>query len=524
MKGHTFKAGVESILNKISANSSLKINKIVWENISTACVNSAGEVSLADVADDAVLSQAFLDRYVGFVIHELCHIKYTDFSVRADTQYMRQLHNAVEDVWIERRAIKDGLTGNIASIFSKLINQMILEAGNEGMEDPRNYPWLFACRGRRYAKPVPLPRGLAPIFDEASIRIDSAKSSSDTLAIAKWIMEQLKQLPQQGKQGEQGGEQGKQGGKQGKQGEQGTGKTGTQEGSGDAQDDQSGEGEGEGAGEEENGTATAPVKGQEARETEPNCEVPDSQAGIGAYDKDAGLGRVNEHTNAHANVDTTVSVPSKLRHEVRQLFEKSGLDEYQLNRKAGQIDSSALASIPTGNVRVFKRHHEEGGIDSAVVIVLDASGSMSGLRAMSAVKTCVALYETLMQAGVAVQILGFNHRTSVLVPFNTPVAKAKQILSHFNANFSTNDYFAVRYAHEILNARPESRKICFVLTDGNGWREQVIKQIKSGNNLGITTVGVGIELDVSLVYENNVWIKDVKELGNASFKQIKLVA
>ena len=511
MKGHTFKAGVESILNKISANSSLKISKIVWDNIPTACVNSAGEVILADVADDAVLSQAFLDRYVGFVIHELCHIKYTDFSVIAETQYMRQLHNAVEDVWIERCAIKDGLTGNIASIFSKLINQMILEAGNEGMEDPRNYPWLFACRGRRYAKLVPLPKGLAPIFDEASIRIDSAKSSSDTLAIAKWIMEQLKQLPQQG---EQGGEQGK----------QGTGKTGTQEGSGDAQDDQSGKGEGEGAGEEENGTATAPIKGQEARETEPNCEVPDSQAGIGAYDKDAGLGRVNEHTNAHANVDTTVSVPSRLRHEVRQLFEKSGLDEFQLNRKAGQIDSSALASIPTGNVRVFKRHHEEGGIDSAVVIVLDASGSMTGLRTTSAVKTCVALYETLMQAGVAVQILGFNHRTSILVPFNTPVAKAKQILSHFNANYSTNDYFAVRYAHEILNARPESRKITFVLTDGNGWREQVIKQIKSGNNLGITTVGVGIELDVSLVYENNVWIKDVKELGNASFKQIKLVA
>ena len=252
--------------------------------------------------------------------------------------------------------------------------------------------------------------------------------------------------------------------------------------------------------------------------------MPDSQAGIGAYDKSAGLGRVNEHTNAHVNVDTTVSVPSRLRHEVRQLFEKSGLDEFQLNRKAGQIDSSALASIPTGNVRVFKRHHEEGGIDSAVVIVLDASGSMTGVRTTSAVKTCVALYETLMQAGVAVQILGFNHRTSVLVPFNTPVAKAKQILSHFNANYSTNDYFAVRYAHEILNARPESRKICFVLTDGNGWREQVIKQIKSGNNLGITTVGVGIELDVSLVYENNVWIKDVKELGNASFKQIKLVA
>jgi cobalamin biosynthesis protein CobT len=468
------------------------------------------------VADDAVLTQAFLDRYVGFVIHELCHVKYTDFSVKATTQYMRQLHNAVEDVWIERRAIADGMTGNIAGVFSKLINQMIAEAGTEGMDDPRNYPWLFACHGRRYAKRIALPQGLAPIFDEASARIDSAKSSYDTLKIAEWIMSQLQQLPEQSPEQGQDKSEG--------EGQEGEGQEGTQEATGDAPSDQSGSGEGEGAGEGDNGVATAPVDDQDARETEPNCEVPESQAGIGSYDKSAGLGDSEDHTFPQVNIDTTVAVPSKLRHEVRQLFEKSGLDEFQLNRKAGQINSSVLASIATGNVRVFKRHHEEGGIDSAVVIVLDASGSMSGSRAVNAVKTCVALYETLTQSGVAVQILAFNFRTSVLVPFNTPVAKAKQTLSHFITNYSTNDYFAIRYAHEILNARPETRKIAFVLTDGNGWKDEVRSQIKQGNNLGITTVGVGIELDVSSVYENNVCIRDIKDLANASFKQIKLVA
>jgi len=519
MKGHTFKAGVESILNKISANSTLKINGMSWENIPTASVNSQGFVKLADVADDAILTQAFLDRYVGFVIHELCHVKYTDFSVNATTQYMRQLHNAVEDVWIERKAIADGMTGNIAGVFSKLINQMIAEAGTEGMEDPRNYPWLFACRGRRYAKRIALPQGLAPIFDEASARIDSAKSSRDTLKIAEWIMSQLKQLPKQSP--DQGQDKG-QGKGEGQGQGQDKGQEGTQEATGDAQGDQTGEGGG--AGEGDQGVATAPVDGQDARETEPNCEVPEGQAGIGSYNKEAGLGDAEDHTSDRLNHDTTVAVPSRLRHEVRKLFEDSGLDEFQLNRKAGQINPSALASIATGNVRVFKRHHEEGGIDSAVVIVLDASGSMSGSRTVNAVKTCVALYETLNQAGVAVQIIAFNHHTSVLVPFNTPVAKAKRILAKFNPNYATNDYFAIRYAHEILNARPESRKIAFVLTDGNGWADEVIAQIKQGNNLGITTVGVGIELDVSRVYENNICIRDVKDLANASFNKIKLVA
>ena len=70
MQGHVFKSAVENILRKISSNSSLKIRHIKWSNISTARVYSNGVVELADVADDAIFSQAFLERYVGFVIHD----------------------------------------------------------------------------------------------------------------------------------------------------------------------------------------------------------------------------------------------------------------------------------------------------------------------------------------------------------------------------------------------------------------------------------------------------------------------
>lgn len=512
MQGHTFKTAVETILRKISSNSQLKIRRITWSNISTACVNSNFDVQLADVKDDAVFSQSFLERYVGFVIHELCHVKYTNFGMRGNDQYLDQLHNAVEDIWIERRAISTGLLGNVESIFTKLINQMISEADGIDWADPKQYPFALACVGRRYAKLVPLAQGLEEIFQHASDRVDSANSSSDTLEIAQWVYEQLMQLPEQADINSKG---------------KPTPQNGTQDGTGDPVSGQEGEGEGTPTGQNGSGdpVATRPVRGQQAKEVEPTAEISGDKGGIGSYSKDVSIRQDGFHTKDHAFREINVNVPSKLRHEVRMLFENSGLDEFQMNRKSGKINASALSSISTGNVHVFKRHHEEGGINSAVSIVLDASGSMDEIKKdQLAIETTYALYETLSQSGVAVQVITFDSRTSVLVPFNTPVLKAKGIMKRFETNGSTNDYFAIRYAHEQLLARPESRKVCFVLTDGHGYVDMVKLQINQGNRSGITTVGVGIGVDVSRVYDKHVNIMKIKELATASFKQIKLVA
>jgi len=518
MQGHVFKSAVENILRKISSNSSLKIRHIKWANISTARVNSNGVIELADVADDAIFSQAFLERYVGFVIHELCHVKYTDFSVRGNDQYLDKLHNAVEDIWIERKAINTTMLGNVESIFTKLINQIIAEGEGHGIDwaDPAQYPFALACVGRRYARPVPLAQGLEEIFQHASDRVDQADSSYDTLAIAEWVYDQLMQLPEQAptNPNPKGNP---------------TPEKGTQDGSEPSTGDQEGEGEGEGTPDGENGSnkpvATRPVRGQQAREVEPTADVPKEKGGLGCYSKDVNLEDSGYHTKHQAFREINVNVPSKLRHEVRMLFENSGLDEFQMGRKSGKINSSALASISTGNVHVFKRHHEEGGINSAVSIVLDASGSMDERnKDQLAIETTYALYETLTQAGVAVQVITFDQYTSVLIPFNTPVIKAKNIMRRFNTGGSTNDYFAIRFAHEQLLARPETRKVCFVLTDGEGHVDMVKQQINQGNRSGITTVGVGIGVDVAKVYDKHVNILKIKELATASFKQIKLVA
>jgi cobalamin biosynthesis protein CobT len=534
MKGYIFKRSVETILNKIASTSKLKVKVIMWANIPTASVNSAGVVSLADVRDDANLSQAFLDRYVGFVVHELCHVKYTNFKANSEDQYLNQLHNAVEDIWIERQAIKQSLTGNVANVFKRIIDQMVAESLDnvQDWSDPRQYPFALAVHGRRYANKVPLAEGLEPIFDKASDLIDKANDSFDTLAIAKWVYDQLNSI--EGNQSKQGKPESKPEGKpeqgqgqgqgQGEQGEgqsegQGQGEGQGQEGgskpSNQAQSDQNAEGKGTGKARKPEGQAV---------EVEPTCKVEQGDAGIGSYSKDSDIKDSTYHLENSPRYDVEVNVNAKLRYQVRRLFENTGLDEWQHNRKVGAINTSKLASIATGNVHVFKRHHEDGGIDSAVVIVLDLSGSMRRGLDRATVKTCVALYDTLANAGVAVQVIGFNHYTSVLVPFKTPIVKAKQILSRVQFELSTNDYFAIRFAHETLHNRPEVRKVCFVLTDGIGSTDWVKAQITQGDACGITTVGVGLRIDLSDIYKNNIHVSDVDNLGTASFDKIKLVA
>jgi cobalamin biosynthesis protein CobT len=47
-------------------------------------------------------------------------------------------------------------------------------------------------------------------------------------------------------------------------------------------------------------------------------------------------------------------------------------------------------------------------------------------------------------------------------------------------------------------------------------------QVKVGERMGITTIGVGIKHDVSNVYSKAIEVNKLEDLGTATFKQIKL--
>jgi cobalamin biosynthesis protein CobT len=213
------------------------------------------------------------------------------------------------------------------------------------------------------------------------------------------------------------------------------------------------------------------------------------------------------------------------------MFENTGLEDFQRNRKTGSLNIAALPSM-SFNDRLFKRRQETEGVDSAVVILIDVSGSMFGhsstpalsMNMYHAVQTAAALLETLHHAGVATAVLTFGNVVSMLKPFEMHYRKAFPLLERVKSGGGTNDAPALAYAHRLLYCRPEARKVAFVITDGVGDRDVTYEQAETGARLGVTTIGVGIQHDVSQSYPINVTVNSLADLGSVAFNKLKLAA
>lgn len=203
-RGYEFKRAVVTLIHKVCSDLGLRPVEVQWDGgTQTACINQSGSVRLANVRDDAVLTQGDLMRYVGMAVHEILHWMYTDFdavqSAYAHGQYIAQLHNALEDAFIEHKGIKASLTGNIEELLTALINGVVTESLTEVTDwsNPAQYPFVLAVYARRHAKiKVPLALGLEPIFAEATKRLNTCGNSWDTLKVAQWVFDQLNSITQ----------------------------------------------------------------------------------------------------------------------------------------------------------------------------------------------------------------------------------------------------------------------------------------------------------------------------------------
>jgi hypothetical protein len=320
-RGYEFKRAVVIGIHKICSDLGLRPVEVRWDaGTQTACINKSGSVILANVKDDAVLTQGDLMRYVGMAVHELLHWMYTDFdavhSAYAHGQYIAQLHNALEDAWIEGKGIKAGLTGNIEELLSALINGMVAEGlayknrRGEAIDwsDPVQYPFVLAVYGRKHAKiKVPLALGLEPIFAEAIKRLNTCGNSWDTLEVAKWVFDQLNNVntkpedepiqpptnptPPSDDEGDDEGDQG---------GDQDGGEGDDENGSGgDSEQPTGGDQEGDQPTPPTN-PAKPPTKDGEtvkAREVEPTANPPEGAGSGGSYSTDDVM-RKGYHTRA----------------------------------------------------------------------------------------------------------------------------------------------------------------------------------------------------------------------------------
>ena len=523
MRGWELRKGIEDAAHKLASAMKLRKVTIVWDaTVPTACINKKGTIILCDIADDTIVTAQIFMKYLGFIVHELLHRKYTDFGVTYRNHYIRMLANGLEDARIENTAIAAGLTGNIGEVLSTLINDMV-DAGLDGVTDwsnPAQFPFVIAVFCRNHAtRKVPVHPTILPILEQARVRLNTCTNSAQVRDLADWVYDQLAQAIED--QPEDDGD------------EDGDGEPcddpADQPTDGEPTDGEPTDGEPTEDGESKR---IKPINSGDAVNPEPTLDREEGVSGGISWSPSKTLDKDCKHVADEGDVryrawNLSPVGGAKLRYEVRRLFEMSGIDEYQFNRRHGQLDVGNLHTIPAGNDRVFKRHHEEGGIDSAVVFIMDCSGSMFDENMQAAAPVMATMLDTLDRAGVATSVITFGTTTSMLKPWNMTKAKALPLISHLRSGGDNSDSAALRYAHSLLLNRPEQRKVVFIFADGGVDYEdekRCMSQAKSGERLGITTIGVGIHADLSRMYPNNIEINSVADLAAASFKQIKLAA
>jgi len=74
----------------------------------------------------------------------------------------------------------------------------------------------------------------------------------------------------------------------------------------------------------------------------------------------------------------------------------------------GRLDNKRVASVPTGNRLVFKTRAPRKEVDTAVMVLVDLSGSMHGRKVEVAQQCALVFSECLNKCGVNFSICGFN--------------------------------------------------------------------------------------------------------------------
>lgn len=550
--GHECRRGIESFAHHLCAALGLSPVTIEWSSYcGTASMSQSGEMTLADVRDDERITRARLAKLAGFVLHELLHRKYTDWKATDSRPYVRALHNALEDAWIERRCARESLVGNARPLLSALLNDMVREALAEVADwsSPAQYPFALAVLARGYGVTVPVPGALLPLFQRVSAQVDACQSSHDTLRLAREVFDAMQNPPPQPQPEPQDGEQGEpQDGEQGEaqDGEPQDGEQDGEQGDG-AGDDADGEGqegaqEAPGAGQdgaagdeapEDAGKARRPHEAMQAREVEPSPGRKGTGPG-GTFTS----GALTVSQSSLYGVDkwtTSLPVPARLRYEVRRLFENTAREWRDGGFKSGRLHAAALHRVALDRPEIFSRRFSQEGVESAVVILLDVSSSMwpdysndpesiAKSKISAAVETCAMLLDCLSQAGADSMVLCFGTHTRTLKRFGQPWRQILPTMRRLGNEGHTNDYHALRTAHDALLQHPAQRRVVLAITDGQGNVSQTSEQREAGERLGIRHLCIGIQEDASPAWgKASVMIKSPRDLATVALSKLRNV-
>jgi len=239
---------------------------------------------------------------------------------------------------------------------------------------------------------------------------------------------------------------------------------------------------------------------------------------------------------------------------------------WEFDLDEGQLDCARLTRLLTDPLMplTFKQEKEIEFRDTVVTLLLDNSGSMHGRSIRVAAVCADVLSSTLERCGVKVEVLGFTTRAwkggrareswvekgypsnpgrlndlrhIIYKGADTPWRQARKnlgLMMRKGLLKENIDGEALLWARQRLAARPESRKILMMISDGAPIDDStlstnpgrflekhlrfVIQETESRDDMELVAIGIGH--DVTQYYKHSATIHDVAQLADAMTTQL----
>jgi cobaltochelatase CobT len=259
-------------------------------------------------------------------------------------------------------------------------------------------------------------------------------------------------------------------------------------------------------------------------------------------------------------------IVARLANKLQRLLMAQQSRSWDFDREEGILDTARLSRVVIDPMHPlsFKIEREMDFRDTVVTLLLDNSGSMRGRPIMVAGMCADILARTLERCAVKVEILGFTTRAwkggqsrekwlnegkpahpgrlndlrhIVYKAADVPGRRTRKnlgLMMREGLLKENIDGEALIWAHGRLIARPESRRILMVISDGapvddstlsvnagnylDKHLRQVIAEIESKSSVELVAIGIGH--DVTRYYRRAVTILDAEQLGGAMTDQL----
>ena len=228
-----------------------------------------------------------------------------------------------------------------------------------------------------------------------------------------------------------------------------------------------------------------------------------------------------QHNHGKLHEVKAIAASSRMRARLMGLLQSIKRQPVSFGLTGRRLASERLVKLAAGDPRIFRKKVETGAVNTAVVVLLDLSGSMCSKYTV-ANAAAFALHTTLYGLrGVAVCSLEFSGKdkkpdVSMLTGFGN-----KPLSENFNHHpfDGTPTETAIWAGRALLLQRPEPRKIMLILTDGGPDRgSETIAATQRTMKDGIEIAAIGImDSSVRNYWNNHRVISTIEELPAAMF-------